>query len=192
MRNNPNNSLPKSASDPKAQSDEGITIGTDYLPRSLEEEKAKLLADARFGGKLYSQGIATEFVENPLLKNAEKTVNNSTSVDPKTSFTRGANVIEIDRHLYTRSSEEDMSSMQALTNDKIDLINRFRRKRIAYGNHNAMHEVMSQKLFSLTGMFSPDTKIMIHESEIRDNGTLEASIISPMITGYKDLGDFLI
>ncbi len=158
----------------------------------LVEQNKLFIKKSKTGGEFYEKGIVNEFTKNPILKKAEKTVNNSTSVSPDSSFTRGAEIIEIDKDILDRSSVEDISAMQALTNNKVDEVNRFRQKHIDYGNNNALHEIISQKIFALTGMSSPDTKIMVDENKIRENGVIEISIISPMVTGYKDLGDFLI
>lgn len=171
---------------------EEIMATTEKRKPTIAEENDLFLESCRNDGILAKRGMATNFVENPILKKAEKTVNNSTSViDSSTSFTRNADIIEINTAVLARSSAEDVAALEALTSKK-DEVSRFRRKHVDYGNNNAMHEVISQKLYALTGMTSPDTKIMVDKKEVRESGALEISIISPMIVGYKDLGDFLI
>ena len=145
---------------------------------TIAEENDLFLESCRNDGILAKRGMATNFVENPILKKAEKTVNNSTSViDSSTSFTRNADIIEINTAVLARSSAEDVAALEALTSKK-DEVSRFRRKHVDYGNNNAMHEVISQKLYALTGMTSPDTKIMVDKKEVRENGALEISIMA--------------
>jgi len=140
---------------------EEIMATTEKRKPTIAEENDLFLESCRNDGILAKRGMATNFVENPILKKAEKTVNNSTSViDSSTSFTRNADIIEINTAVLARSSAEDVAALEALTSKK-DEVSRFRRKHVDYGNNNAMHEVISQKLYALTGMTSPDTKIMV-------------------------------
>ncbi len=141
-------------------------------------------------GLLEKEGIVANFKGNRFLKaEGEATGYSGSTISPAGASTRAAVMMGID--LTASANEEDKKVIRALTGNR-DEITRFRTKTIKYGNHNAIWEIMAEKLYSLTGMESPHSVFMISENDPRTQEVPKLSVASPMITGYYDLGNFLI
>ena len=141
-----------------------------------ELETLQFLEDCN-RGYLAKQGIVANFKKNQFLKKGGIAVNSSTSTvnSPIKASTQDAFVMEIDYEELNKSgTEEDIATINALTGYREEVY-RFRTKKIKYGNTNAMQEVLSQKLYALTGMTSPDTRLQINEDHRRLDGTPEVS-----------------
>ncbi len=130
-------------------------------------------------------GRMINFFRNRLFKNISDIRGGESEKDP-TASTREALYVEYDK--YAPQKERDNAVARELPDGKDTKI---RAKRIKYGNHNAMWEVMSGHLYRLTGLSAPDSRMMICEDYAEDK-IPDVYVASPMITGYYDLGNFLI
>ncbi len=141
-------------------------------------------------GKGEIEGIILNLRDNRFLK----TTTSGTHKPPKTvseafSATREAFFVDIDPQAENKR-ERDLRIIATYPNQDKTL---FRVKDIKYGNHNAMWEVLSSHLYALTGLTAPNNRILVH-SDLgkRENGMPKVFVASPIISGYSDLGDFLI
>jgi hypothetical protein len=130
-------------------------------------------------------GRMINFFRNRLFKNISDIRGGESEKDP-TASTREALYVEYDK--YAPQKERDNAVARELPDGKDTKI---RAKRIKYGNHNAMWEVMSGHLYRLTGLSAPDSRMMICE-DYEEDKIPDVYVASPMITGYYDLGNFLI
>lgn len=168
-------------------------IFAENISSPLSQEIDKFLQDCN-GGELERRGLVANFKRNNFLKKGGLASNSSTSTVSSLikASTQDAFVMEIDREeLSKRGSADDIATINALTGYREEVYS-FRTKKIKYGNPNALQEVLSQKLYAMTGLTSPDTRLQINEDHLRPDGTPEVSVASPMITGYYDLGNFFV
>lgn len=131
--------------------------------------------------QLESEGVILDFKTNPQIKHTSNPDSGGTTDHPGRGITRDNAVIYVD-------GKES------------------RTKAIKYGNFNAIHEVLSQKLYALTGLASPHTKLMVGLDGVfadklgskmdaahnKANNIPNLYVSSPVIQAYQDLGDFLL
>ncbi len=134
-------------------------------------------------------GIILNFVKRNFLKKRTKPSEKFTN--PQSS-TREAFLVDVEKKFLTSAyrtlSAEDKLILEVMpANGGAS----FRVKKIKYGNHNAMWEVMSAHLYALTGLSCPDVRLM-KTRDVNESGIPQLCVASPIVSGYQDLGDFLI
>ncbi len=167
-------------------------INTVTPQNSLEKfwEYCGISEQQRRYGKFEISGKVVNFYYNRFLKNISSNGDNEYSSDKEkdaTASTREAFYVAYDKNT-TSYNDRDDAIARRLPDGKDT---KFRAKKIKYGNYNAMWEVLSGHLYSLTGLEAPDTRMMLCEPH-NANKTPDIYVASPLITGYYDLGDFLV
>lgn len=145
--------------------------------------KTRIYGDGEISGRIanlkYNRFLKRSGTENP---------NPSRAASDATSFTQEAFYVEVDTDSLTQ--KRDANIIGALLGRHLSTL---RVKEIKYGNHNAMWEILSGHLYGLTGLTAPDSKLLVHEDYgTRADGTPKVFVASPLVTGYSDLGDFLV
>lgn len=131
--------------------------------------------------KLAQTGVLYDFASLPYLKRRTK----KPSIENSYSSTREAFLVDVVENSEMTPQEREV--FRSLPNHGKTY---FRAKRIKYGNYNAMMEVMSAQLYSLTGMVSPDLRLL--KMEDSEKGIPEICVASPIVAAFQDLGDFLV
>lgn len=153
------------------------------------EELQRFEKDCSSIDGLEGLGIVLNFVKRNFLKRRTKPSEKFTN--PQSS-TREAFLVDVEKKFLTSSyrtlSAEDKSILEVMPAHGEAS---FRVKKIKYGNHNAMWEVMSAHLYALTGMRCPDVRLM-KTRDVDEDGIPRLCVASPIVSGYQDLGDFLI
>ncbi len=163
----------------------GTSAGTSH---ESFRNAAGLTLRPRIYGELERQGTIVNFAHNRFFKRIGEA-----SLD--SSFTRPAFYVVVDKEAH--AGPRNRAIIDALP-DGEDTV--FRVKHIKYGNHNAMWEVLSAHLYTLTGLAAPDSRLFIEKDPATDvtrgeraaDGVPEILVASPKVTGYYDLGDFLV
>ncbi len=140
-----------------------------------------LSKEGRVYGKFEISGIVANYRRNRFLKNSGTTGEDA-------NFTREALFIKVDKS--ASATQRDRDIINAIPDGEET---EFRSKSIKYGNHNAMWEVLSSHLYGLTGLTAPDNRFVVDDTRTpRSDGSPDILVASPLITGYLDLGNFLI
>lgn len=172
-------------------------FNSDFSATETEYQKFSRLCgldgNTRIYGDLEISGTVANLKYNRFLKrsgtenpNPSRAASDAASL----SSTQEAFYVTIDKEALALARTRDINVIGALP-EKYDTT--FRVKEIKYGNHNAMWEILSGQLYGLTGMTAPDTRFLVHDGYgLRPNGAPKVFVASPTITGYIDLGDFLI
>ncbi len=138
------------------------------------------------GTRQYGQGEKTGKVINFFYNRFFKNIDFGATKDP-TASTREAFFIshnpklpagDRDKHVASRFQSEDGDFTS-------------RTKKIKYGNHNAMMEILSSHLYRALGLEAPDSRAAVCEEYI-EGKIPDVYVASPLISGYYDLGDFLV
>lgn len=145
----------------------------------------------RLYGKFEISGVVTNLKYNRFLKKSGTDNNRpNKTVSEILSSTQEAFWVNIDQEAFARP--RDLAVISALPEKKHTL---FRVKDIKYGNHNAMWEILAGQMYGLSGMTAPDSRFLVHDDFVdgsNGNGAPKTFVASPKITGYSDIGDFLI
>lgn len=169
----------------------GDTIAALRSQSAIEKfwEYCGITAQQRRYGQFEISGKVVNFYYNRFLKNLSSSENehNDSKEQDANASTREAFYVGYDKNTTSRNQRDD-----AIANRLPDgKDTRFRAKKIKYGNFNAMWEVLSGHLYQLTGLEAPDTRMMIC-GQYNANEIPDIYVASPLITGYYDLGDFLV
>lgn len=139
-------------------------------------------------GKFEKSGKVINFYYNRFFKNISSNGEDSEDIQKDaTASTREAFYFGYDKNVSSQNSRDDAIAKE-LPDGKDS---KFRAKRIKYGNHNAMWEILSGHLYRLTGLEAPDTRMVICE-KYDEEKIPDIYVASPLVTGYHDLGDFLV
>lgn len=172
---------------------------SDSITEEVREDCEKFLfdcgndyADEKRYGSLETRGIILNLETNQYLKvSGTENTNANKSVSDATAFTQEAFYVEVDKTaLKAHGTKVDKDVINTLPEQEGTLS---RVKDIKYGNLNALWEIIAGQLYGLTGLNAPDTRLLIHSKYgTRHNGAPKVFVASPTVTGYQDIGDFLI